>query len=130
MLAIAFLPYSVLVRPDLELLSCLEITAVIFMFALLFYYYNWFGGGDVKFLTAVSLWMGPMHIAAFGLLMAVLGSLLALVLLNLRWIVNLNGTTWPDRFPSIMRRWAEEGVCPYGIAIGIAALGMGPRIFT
>jgi prepilin peptidase CpaA len=129
-LAVTFLPYCVLFWPALDLISRLEITSGIFLLALLFYYFNWFGGGDVKFLTAVSLWVGPMHIAAFGLLMAVLGSLLALLLLNLRWLVNSSGTVWQNRFPSIVRRWTEQGVCPYGVAIGVAGLAMGPRIFA
>lgn len=129
-LVIAFLPYSFLFWPDPELLSRLAITAAIFLLSFLFYHLNWFGGGDLKLLTAVSLWMGPAHIAAFSMLMAGLGSLLALLLIILRRAVNVRGTVSPDRLPKIVRRWVEEGVCPYGIAIGAAALAMGPQIFS
>jgi prepilin peptidase CpaA len=129
-LVITFIAYSVLLWPSLGFLSHLEVAAIALLLSLILYQFNWFGGGDVKFLTAVALWMGPMHIVAFGLLVAILGSLLALLVLNLRWLVNSSGTVWQNRFPSIVRRWAEQGVCPYGVAIGVAGLTMGPRIFA
>jgi prepilin peptidase CpaA len=127
-LTVSFLPYFVLFWPPSEIVSRIGVTVIIFLLAFFFYHHGWFGGGDVKLLTAVSLWMGTTHIAAFALLMAVLGSLLALLLLNLRWIVNVNGKI-PAKLPTVVKRWVDEGVCPYGVAIGIAALGMGPRIF-
>jgi prepilin peptidase CpaA len=128
-LVVAFLPYSVASWPDVDLLPRLAFTAGTFLLSLLFYQLHWFGGGDVKFLTAVSLWMGPIHIASFVILMAILGSLLAIFILGLRQAVNVYHIVAVDRLPNIIRRWIEEGVCPYGIAIGIAALIMGPRIF-
>ena len=124
-LAVAFLPYCALLWPNVDVLSHLGIALAIFLLSFLFYYLNWLGGGDVKFLTALSLWMGPLHIVAFVMLMAVLGLLLALLVINLRRY----STVGQNRLPSILRRWVEEGACPYGIAIGIAGLGMGERIF-
>jgi prepilin peptidase CpaA len=128
-LAVSSLPYFILFLPASEILSRVEVTVIIFLLAFFFYHHGWFGGGDVKLLTAVSLWMGTTHIAAFALLMAVLGSLLALLLLNLRWIVNVDGKIPANRLPTVVKRWVDEGVCPYGVAIGVAALGMGPLIF-
>jgi prepilin peptidase CpaA len=128
-LVAAFLPYTVALWPDVDLLPRLAFTAGAFLLSLWFYQLHWFGGGDVKFLTAISLWMGPIHIASFGILMAILGSLLAMFILALRQAVNVYHVVAVDRLPNIVRRWIEEGVCPYGIAIGIAALIMGPRIF-
>jgi prepilin peptidase CpaA len=129
-LAFAFLPYCALFWPNIDLLSHLEITLVIFLLSFLFYYLHWLGGGDVKFLTALSIWMGPLHIFTFVMVMAVLGSLLAFLILNLRWFLNVHNTARQSRLPRIVRRWAEEGLCPYGIAIGIAGLAMGPQIFA
>jgi prepilin peptidase CpaA len=129
-LTIAFLPYCALLWPNLDLLAHLEITVVIFLLSFAFYYLNWLGGGDVKFLTALSLWMGPLHIFTFVVLMAVFGWLLALLLLSLRWFLKGHSAVGHDRVPSIVRRWVEQGICPYGIAIGVAGLGMAPRIFA
>jgi prepilin peptidase CpaA len=125
-LVISFLAYSLLYWPDTDLISHLATSAFVFLLSLVFYSLNWFGGGDLKLLTAVSLWMGPTHILAFSLLMAVLGALLGLLLLALRWAVNVRGALSPEWLPRSVRRWLEDGVCPYGIAIGAAALAMAP----
>jgi prepilin peptidase CpaA len=129
-LTVSSLPYFVLFWPASEIVSRIEVTVIIFLLAFFFYHHGWFGGGDVKLLTAVSLWMGPIHIASFAILMSILGSLLALFVLGLRRAVNLHDIVAVASLPNIIRRWIEEGVCPYGIAIGIAALIMGPRIFA
>jgi prepilin peptidase CpaA len=128
LLVIAFLAYSLFFWPDIDLLSRLATSALVFLLCFVVYNLNWFGGGDLKLLTAVSLWMGPAHIIAFSLLMAGLGSLLGLLLLTLRWTVKVRGTLSPERLPRSVRRWLEEGACPYGIAIGTAALVMAPSV--
>jgi prepilin peptidase CpaA len=125
-LVIAFLAYSFFFWPEIDLLPRLGTSALVFLLGFVVYNLNWFGGGDLKLLTAVSLWMGPAHILGFGMLMALLGSLLGLLLLALRWAVNNRGTILPHRLPRSVRRWLEEGACPYGAAIGTAALVMAP----
>ena len=126
LLVITFLAYSLFFWPDIDLLSHLATSAFVFLLSFMVYNLNWFGGGDLKLLTAISLWMGPAHIIAFSLLMAVLGWFLGLLLLSLRWAVNVRGTLSPNRLPRIVRRWLEEGACPYGVAIGTAALVLAP----
>ena len=128
-LAIGFLLYCALLWPNIEILAHLEVTLVVFLLSFLFYYFNWLGGGDVKFITALSLWVGPVHIFAFVMLMSVVGSLLALLILSLRWFLDVYSGVG-DLVPGMMRRWAKERVCPYGFAIGIAGLAMAPRIFV
>jgi len=129
-LVVAFLPYCALFWPNLDVLSHLEITLAIFLLSFFCYNFSLLGGGDVKFLTALSLWMGPLHIFSFVLLTAILGALMALLVLSMRWFLKGHSTVGRERFPSIVRRWAEERVCPYAIAIGLAGLAMGPRIFA
>jgi Flp pilus assembly protein protease CpaA len=70
-----------------------------------------------------------LHVAAFAMLMALLGSLLALLLIKLRRLTNAYGAALENRVPTIVRRWMEEGICPYGVAIGVAALGVAPQVF-
>jgi len=96
---------------------------VVFIFATAFFVFNWIAGGDVKFVTAVALWMGPEHTAQFLMLMALAGAALALTLLSIRkysflLIANLPHSWVVQRVTTL----AEHGQCPYGIAIGIAAL--------
>jgi prepilin peptidase CpaA len=79
-----------------------------------------FGGGDAKLFAATALWMGWQHLAAFFLLTAVAGGLLALVLLAARRLA--------DKRPQLRRgHWYSrllsngEGV-PYGLAIAASGL--------
>lgn len=81
---------------------------------------GWIGGGDAKFMAAVSLWLGVAATPAFLLTTALCGGALALILMALRspWLapVTARGPTWA-------RRLASPGAsAPYGVAISIAAL--------
>jgi prepilin peptidase CpaA len=108
-------------------LAHLTVAALVFVVALVFFLARWMGGGDVKLLTAVALWMGPEHAALFTVLMALLGAILAVGLLWLRqydWVLH-----HPLGQQAVIRRLgalAKAGEVPYGVAIGIAALIMVP----
>ena len=64
------------------------------------------GGGDVKLLTALALWVEPLWFAKLLLVMSVLGGMLTLVF-----------GAW-----HIARRHRERVAIPYGIAISAAGL--------
>jgi prepilin peptidase CpaA len=108
----------------------LLVMGVVLIVSILFFLAGWMGGGDVKFLSAVALWMGPGDAAPFVVLMALLGAALAILLLFVRRYMCLL-----DR--RVHRLWlvgrvvelAEAGQCPYGVAIGAAALLAAPRVF-
>jgi prepilin peptidase CpaA len=108
-----------------------HITLAVGVLVLLFVFFaiGVLGAGDVKFLSALTLWTGPMHSAFFILTFAILGGLFALMLVVLRAVQR--------PFPSIaeapvlakLSRWARNGICPYGIPIGVAAICTAPAIF-
>jgi len=103
--------------------------AVVFVLATAFFVAKWMGGGDVKLLTAVALWMGPEHGALFTLLMAVLGAVLAMALILIRQYGELVGQSiWDLAFFKRLAELAHAGECPYGVAIGIAALLVWPTM--
>ena len=83
------------------------------------------GGGDLKLLAAASIWTGWAGVLAFLFLVAVLGGVLALVILAAH---RLKG-----RFGVLAKvKWIGEGAAksqpiPYGIAIGVAALALLPQ---
>ena len=129
-LVVSFLPYGLLFWPDFDLLSHLIIAVIVLCFSFVLYKLNWIGGGDLKLLTAVSLWMGPAHIASFIMLTTLLGALLSLFVIAVRWAANVHRSLSSEKLPTIVRRWLDEGVCPYGIAIGVAALAMVSSVFT
>ena len=67
---------------------------------------KWMGGGDVKLLTALALWIEPTWFLQLLIMMALLGGLLTLVL-----------GAW-----HIARRQRDRLAIPYGVAIAAAGL--------
>ncbi len=75
------------------------------VFAVLFAV-KWMGGGDVKLLTALALWIEPTWFLKLLIAMALLGGLLTLVM-----------GAW-----HIARRQRDKLAIPYGVAIAAAGL--------
>lgn len=67
---------------------------------------KWMGGGDVKLLTALALWIEPEWFLRLLIVMALVGGLLTLVM-----------GAW-----HIARRNRDRLAIPYGVAIAIAGL--------
>jgi prepilin peptidase CpaA len=126
--------FAVFAAARLELGSIVvhvAIAAVVLLFFSAFFVAGWIAGGDVKFIAAIALWMGPENTSLFVLLTALLGALLALALLQVkrygdRLAGGILGSNWAFRRA---RALAEQGQCPYGVAIGAAALLSGAGIF-
>jgi prepilin peptidase CpaA len=106
------------------------VMAAVLALSVAFYLAGWIGGGDVKFLSAVSLWMGPAHVMLFALLMALIGAVLAIGLVAVR-LSALSDNARLQKVWVIGRilELARAGQCPYGIAIGVAALVAAPSLF-
>jgi len=64
------------------------------------------GGGDVKLLAALSLWIAPKHFLALLIIMALIGGVLTILF-----------AAW-----HVMRRQKDRLAVPYGIAIAAAGL--------
>lgn len=84
------------------------------------------GGGDVKFLAAISLWFGlSINMLDFILLTSVYGGLLTLVILGLRRVPYfpqfMHGQHW------LLKLHDKEAGVPYGIAIAIAGVQVYPN---
>ena len=82
-----------------------------------------FGAGDVKILSAITLWTPPHLIAALLLSVAFLGGILALTLIIMKYF--LKSKELSEIKNKTFRRiasFAKKGAMPYGIPIGLAAL--------
>lgn len=118
--------FAVFAAIHLDLRTTLgHVALAVFMLLLatVFFVANWVAGGDVKLLAATTLWIGPEHAAFFTILMALIGSVLATALIGIRNYSNFIDAYLPDVW--LVRRMATLaalGQCPYGVAIGIAAL--------
>jgi prepilin peptidase CpaA len=122
-LAAAFAAFAAIYLEPGAIWAHVEVAAVLFLLFTAFFVAGWIAGGDVKLMAAVGLWMGPEHVLHFVLLTALLGSVLALALLLIRKYGDLaRGALDSNRLLRRMGTLAEHGQCPYGVAIGIAAL--------
>lgn len=114
-LALMALPYWVLV-PITDWPWHLATGLGLFAAAFALFALRALGGGDVKLVGAVGLWIGPHLLPVFLLVMGLLGGLVALLLLILRPLA----TRWlpAERCPPALQHGA--GI-PYGLAIAPAA---------
>lgn len=108
----------------------LGVAMMVFAGAFLLYALGLMGAGDVKMMSAVSLWMGAGIILEFIMLMALLGAAMAIGILVMRRYVVV-WRDWAGHWSGVARVLdvAESGKVPYGIPIGLAALWYVQKIF-
>ena len=117
-----FLVYAVLKLDLSTVKDHLVLAGIVFVIGFASFVFGWIGGGDVKLLTALTLWAGPSHGPDLLIMTTLAGGLMAFALLLLR-----NSTQARMLMPTAapfrrIRSFAERGVCPYGLAMGTAAL--------
>jgi len=129
-LMVLFLVYAALRLDLLIFKDHLVLAAIVFVFGFVSFIFGWIGGGDVKLLTVLTLWAGPSHGPDLLIATTLGGGLMAFGLLLLRNSTQarmLMPTATPFRR---IRSFAERGVCPYGLAMGAAALVSLHPMFT
>lgn len=107
----------------------LMLAGAVFVTLFVFFVLGWLGAGDVKFLSALMLWAGPAQGVSFIVLFALFGGVFAMGLLGLRRALPFYPILSELPVLSKFSRWARNGLCPYGIPIGLAALCVAPSIF-
>ncbi len=122
-LVAAFALFALLNLDASNVLQHLIVAAIIFCVGVGFFVAGWIGGGDVKLLTAVTLWMGLEAAFSFVIPMAALGAGLAFLLFTVnRYADELQPRASGNWLIRRLLELAQSGRCPYGVAIGIAAL--------
>ena len=81
------------------------------------FWLGWLGGGDVKLLAALMLWIDVADAARFFVFVAVIGGILALAVLLLR-----SASRRFDRAARLRRLVDSEEGLPYAVAIAGAGL--------
>ncbi|MES0880407.1 A24 family peptidase [Roseibium sp. SCP14] len=101
---------------------------VVFVPCFAFFAAGWMGGGDVKFISAIALWIGfTPELMTFAIWVTIYGMFLTLGLLHLKQ---------SDFVPAALMRQSwfarlqdkSTGI-PYGIAIAVAGLQIYPETF-
>lgn len=93
--------------------------AVVLVVMFTFFALGWIGGGDAKFTAATALWFGFPLTLSYIAMATVLGGVLTLAILMLRWRnlpVRLINVEW------IARLHDKSSGVPYGIALAVAGL--------
>ena len=103
---------------------------VVFMFFLVFWKLGWVGGGDVKFISAISLFMGLEDVLAFVILLSIISIvLLAILKFIIFWNPYFHGGKLPQ-FVKTMLAKIEQKAIPYGLPAAIAALIVLPDVMS
>ncbi|MGH7093939.1 MAG: A24 family peptidase [Stellaceae bacterium] len=103
-------------------LAALGCAFAVFATGLLLFARGYVGGGDVKLLAAVMLWAGPAAAPSLLLLTAIIGGVLALIILSPAGACLIAGTR-AHLGPAPLPAAAAAGTSvPYGIAISAASL--------
>ncbi len=93
------------------------------------YSFGYMGAGDIKLMTAVALWAGPLHVLEFLFFMSMFGAALALVVLGGKRFLFWDKEGWsPSQLSRFFPAWVRRGLLPYGVAISFAALMTIPSI--
>lgn len=76
-----------------------------------------FSAGDVKLISAIVLWTGPSAAQQFIVALAAAGVIFGVFLLALSRLLRAYAGLAAYVPSSRLRRWAQRGVCPYGVPI-------------
>lgn len=96
--------------------------ALVFAVGFACFAFGWMGGGDVKFASAVALWLGWGHLLDYAVTFSVYGGLLTLLVLFSDRVLD----PLPALKVGFLARFQEHRRVPYGIALAAAALQILP----
>ena len=103
---------------------------VVFIFFTVFWKLGWVGGGDVKFVSAISLFMGIEFVTPFIVVIAVLSVIMVAAIKALQiW----NPYFLNQKLPGLAKRllmMAEQNAIPYGVPAAISALVFMPAVIA
>lgn len=119
-IGLSFFAYALIAQIDpFEIAHRVIWATVVFFVAAQMFNFGWMGGGDVKMIPMVMLWIPHTLYLELLSVIAIYGGILTIVILVMRAIpmpVFTVGWAWLDRIH------AQEKKIPYGIAIALGAV--------
>jgi prepilin peptidase CpaA len=108
--------FRLLVEPGIDApLEHFAAMALTLLILLPVFAFDMLGGGDIKLLSAVALWLGMPKLGALLILVGLLGGIFALFWLGMRWCIR---TGLPDR--RLPRSLQANAPLPFALPIMIA----------
>lgn len=124
-----FLPTAVLLPLEVNWLSHVGAAAAVFLGGAAAYRFGVLGAGDVKLMTAVSLWAGFDYLPAYGFYVALCGGALAVSLLTMRRALLSLMVYQPSLGNVALPRLFLPGEnIPYGVAIAAGSIILGNEL--
>ncbi len=124
-LVLLFVTTALLLPFKTNWLSHLGGALLVFSAGLLVYKFNILGAGDVKLITAVSVWAGWEHLDFLLFYIVIAGGLFTVGLVVLRFALYASLTHAPVGTVASVPRFFQSGEhVPYGVAIASGALYM------
>lgn len=102
----------------------------VFIFFVVFWKLGWVGGGDVKFVSAIALFMGLEDVLLFVILLSIIATLMLLVI---KLLPIISPVFWNERLPPFIKNMilsADQRAIPYGLPAAVAALIVMPDVFA
>jgi prepilin peptidase CpaA len=125
-LLLLFVPTALLLPAEVDWLSHVGAGLSVLAVGVVLFARGLLGAGDVKLMTAVSLWTGFAYLAQFVLVVALAGGVLALLLLVLRIVIaRLPAVRAAPDGGSLPRILVKGERVPYGVAIACGAIILG-----
>ena len=90
---------------------------------------GYFGGGDIKMVSAAALWAGPKLILPMLFVISIAGGALALLFLAFHWMQRRRATAGVDASLTA-GAYAARARLPYGVAIAVGAGLVGLRLLA
>ena len=107
-----FVPFAVIGWSQIPVVQHIVLGVIVLAICMTFWKLRWVGGGDVKFLAAISLWMGPDGLLPFMLLLTVISAVFIFILRLARERNDLvQASNWPAAVQHVVQK-AEKTVIP------------------
>lgn len=117
-----FIPYALANWGTLPVLLHVGIGVLVFVMCLVFWQLRWLGGGDVKFVGAIALWVGPEKILIFVVLLTLAAvGFIAILKFLYQWNPWFQGSKLPAFVKQLLTKSAERAI-PYGLPAAISAI--------
>ncbi|MCE2510623.1 MAG: prepilin peptidase [Alphaproteobacteria bacterium] len=125
--AALFVAHAIAGVPAVDWTGALITGGAVFLVGATMFVFRLVGGGDVKLMSAISLWAGPAQILDFLLLTALAGGLVSLAMMTALRIYRPGPVETTAALP---RFSARKQYIPYGIAIAVGGFYVGARLLT
>ncbi|MEQ9042563.1 MAG: prepilin peptidase [Alphaproteobacteria bacterium] len=113
--------------PAVDWIGTLLTAGTVFLVGATMFVFRLIGGGDVKLMSAVSLWAGPEQILDFLLITALAGGFVSLAMMT---TLRLYRPGPAETMATLPRFSLRKQYVPYGIAIAIGGFFVGARLLT